>query len=245
VAESGHLIFFLGARGWVRLARGNPEGARSDFARLGRCMDAFELRNPAVVAWRSHLALALLGLGRRDEALELAREEVELARSWGAKRPIGVALRVHGRAEGGEAGVELLRESLEVLKGSSAKLELARTMVELGAALRSTGKDAEAGQLLQEGLDLAVRSGAQPLVEQAETELAATGARPERVLLSGVESLTATERRVADFAAGGLSSRDIAQALFLTTKAVEEHLNVVYGKLGIGSLSDLTRELRR
>jgi DNA-binding CsgD family transcriptional regulator len=244
VAESGHLIFFLGARGWVRLARGNLEGARNDFERLGRCMDAFELRNPAVVAWRSHLALALLGLARRDEALKLAREEVELARAWGAKRPIGVALRVQGVAEGGEAGIELLRESLEVLKSSSAKLELARTMVELGAALRPAGKDGEASELLQEGLDLAVRAGSQPLVEQAETELAATGARPERLLLSGVESLTASERRVADFAAGGLSSKDIAQALFLTTKAVEEHLNDVYRKLGIDSVSDLSQELR-
>jgi len=244
VAESGHLIFFLGARGWVRLARGNLEGARNDFERLGRCMDAFELRNPAVVAWRSHLALALLGLGRRDEALELAREEVELARAWGAKRPIGVALRVQGVSEGGEAGIELLRESLEVLKSSSAKLELARTMLELGAVLRRAGKDAEASELLQEGLDLAVRAGSQPLVEQAETELAATGARPERLLLSGVESLTASERRVADFAVGGLSSKDIAQALFLTTKAVEEHLNDVYNKLGIDSLSALSQELR-
>jgi ATP/maltotriose-dependent transcriptional regulator MalT len=244
VAESGHLIFFLGARGWVRLARGNLEGARSDFERLGRCMDAFELRNPAVVAWRSHLALALLGLDRRDEALELAREEIELARAWRAKRPIGVALRVQGVAEGGGAGIELLRESLEVLKSSTAKLELARTMVELGGTLRRAGKDGEASELLQEGLDLAVRSGAQPLVEQAETELSATGARPEPLLLSGVESLTASERRIADFAVGGLSNKDIAQALFLTTKAVDEHLNDVYDKLGIDSLSDLSRELR-
>jgi class 3 adenylate cyclase/DNA-binding CsgD family transcriptional regulator len=243
VAESGHLIFFLGARGWMRLARGNLEGARDDFEELGRCMDAFELRNPAVLAWRSHLALTLLALGRRDEALELAREEVELARAWGAPRPIGVALRVQGLAEGGEAGIALLRESLEVLERSSATLERARTKVELGKALRRAGDDAEAGGLLKDGLDLAVRSGAQPLVEQAETELAATGARPTRLNLSGVEALTATERRVADFAAAGLSDKDIAQALFLTTKAVEGHLSDVYDKLGIGSRSDLSREL--
>src|SRR5205823_2919990 len=129
VAQSGHLIFFLGARGWVRLARGNVEGARADFERLGRCMEAFELRNPAVVAWRSHLALALLGLDRRDEALELAREELELAREWGAPRPIGVALRVLGLAQGGEEGIATLRESLEVLERSSAKLERARSLV--------------------------------------------------------------------------------------------------------------------
>ncbi len=243
VADSAHLIFFLGSRGWLRYARGDLTGAASDFERLGRCMEAFEMRNPAVLAWHSHLALALLGLGRRDEALEQAREEVELARAWGAPRPIGVALRVLGLAQGGTEGIETLRESLAVLEGSSAKLERARTMVELGAALRRSNARAEARELLKEGLDIAVRSGSQPLVEQAEAELAATGARPRRLLLSGVESLTASERRVARFAAEGLSNKDIAQKLFVTTKTVEVHLSSVYRKLGIGSRAELPQAL--
>ena len=158
VAESGHVIFFLGARGWLRYARRDFEGAASDFRRLGRCMEAFEMRNPAVLAWRSHLALALLGLDRRDEALELAREEVELARAWGSPRPIGVALRARGLAEGGAEGIETLRESVAVLEGSTARLELARSLVELGAALRRANQRADARELLKQGLDLAVRS---------------------------------------------------------------------------------------
>jgi DNA-binding CsgD family transcriptional regulator len=206
-------------------------------------MEAFEMRNPAVVAWRSHRALALLALDRRDEALELAREEVELARPWGSPRPIGVALRTLGLAQGGTEGIETLRESLAVLEGSSAKLERARTLVELGAALRRANQRADARELLKEGLDIAVRSGAQPLIDRAEEELAATGARPRRLLLSGVESLTASERRVARFAADGLSNKDIAQALFVTTKTVEVHLSNVYRKLGIGSRSELPQAL--
>ena len=243
VAESGHIIFFLGARGWLRFARRDFTAAADDWRRLGRCMEAFEMRNPAVVAWRSHLALALLALDRRDEALELAREEVELARTWGSPRPIGVALRARGLAEGGAEGIETLRESLAVLEGSSAKLERARSLVELGAALRRANQRADARELLKEGLDIAVRSGSQPLVERAEEELAATGARPRRLLLSGVESLTASERRVARFAADGLSNKDIAQALFVTTKTVEVHLSNVYRKLGIGSRSELPQAL--
>jgi DNA-binding CsgD family transcriptional regulator len=206
-------------------------------------METFEMRNPAVVAWRSHLALALLALDRREEALELAREEVELARAWGSPRPIGVALRTLGLAQGGEEGIELLRESLSALEGSSARLERARTLVELGAALRRANQRVDARELLKEGLDIAVRAGAHPLVGRAEEELAATGARPRRLLLSGVESLTASERRVARFAADGLSNKDIAQALFVTTKTVEVHLSNVYRKLGIGSRSELPQAL--
>jgi DNA-binding CsgD family transcriptional regulator len=243
VAQSGHMIFFLGARGWVRYARRDFAGAAADWERLGTCMEAFEIYNPAVVAWRSHLALALLGLERRDEALELVRKEVEVARAWGAPRPIGVALRVRGMAEGGKEGIATLRESLAVLRGSAAQLEQARTLVELGAALRRSNSRAEARELLKKGLDFAVRCGSQPLVEQAEAELAATGARPRRLLLSGVESLTASEKRVANFAAEGLSNKDIAQALFVTTKTVEVHLSNVYRKLGIGSRTELPQAL--
>jgi class 3 adenylate cyclase/DNA-binding CsgD family transcriptional regulator len=243
VAESGHLVFFLGARGWLRYALRDFAGSASDFRRLGRCMEAFDMHNPAVLAWRSHLALALLALKQREEALGLAREEVELARSWGAPRPLGVALRALGIVEGGSEGIETLRESLAVLEHSSAKLERARTAVALGAALRRSNTRAQARELLKEGLDVAVRSGAQPLVEQAEAELAATGARPRRLLLSGVESLTASERRVATFAAEGLSNKDIAQALFVTTKTVEVHLGNVYRKLGIGSRTELPHAL--
>ena len=117
VAESGHVIFFLGRSRLAALRaarlRGRGVGLRT---RLGRCMETFEMHNPAVLAWRSHLALALLGLDRRDEALELAREEVELARAWGSPRPIGVALRARGLAEGGDEGIETLRESVAVLE---------------------------------------------------------------------------------------------------------------------------------
>ena len=239
VPHSGHMIFFLGARGWVRLARRDFEGACADFDLLGRYMESFGMRNPAMLAWRSHLALALLALDRRHEALELSREEVEIARGWGAPRPIGVALRAQGLAEGGEPGIATLRESVRVLEGSSAKLERARTLVELGAALRRANERSEARELLRQGLDLAVRAGAEPVVEQAQTELAATGARPRKLVLSGAESLTPSERRVAEMAAENMTNKDIAQALFVTTKTVEVHLSNVYRKLGIGSRQQL------
>ena len=130
-----------------------------------------------------------------------------------------------------------------MLEGSSARLELARSLVELGAALRRANQRADARELLKQGSTSPSARGAQPLVERAEQELAATGARPRRLLLSGVESLTASERRVAAFAAEGLSNKDIAQALFVTTKTVEVHLSNVYRKLGIGSRSELPQAL--
>jgi DNA-binding CsgD family transcriptional regulator len=54
-----------------------------------------------------------------------------------------------------------------------------------------------------------------------------------------VEALTASERRVAQMAATGMSNREIAQALFVTMKAVALHLTHVYGKLEIVGRAEL------
>jgi DNA-binding NarL/FixJ family response regulator len=54
-----------------------------------------------------------------------------------------------------------------------------------------------------------------------------------------VDSLTASERRVAELAAKGETNRDIAQALYVTPKTVEVHLTNCYRKLEIRSRREL------
>jgi DNA-binding CsgD family transcriptional regulator len=88
---------------------------------------------------------------------------------------------------------------------------------------------------LRNGLELAVRCDASRLAERARDELAASGARLSSVGLTGPESLTPSERRVADLAARGRTNRDIAQSLFISEKTVETHLGHVYDKLGVRS----------
>jgi DNA-binding CsgD family transcriptional regulator len=58
-------------------------------------------------------------------------------------------------------------------------------------------------------------------------------------VLSGVESLTPSERRVAAMAADGLTNPQIAQALFLSTRAVEGHLTNVFRKLDVSARTEL------
>jgi DNA-binding CsgD family transcriptional regulator len=131
----------------------------------------------------------------------------------------------------------LLREAVEVLEDSPALLEHGRAFTELGAALRRANRRSEARDPLRRGLELAHRCGAKPLAERAHTELAASGARPRRLVLSGLDALTPSERRVASMAANGMTNREIAQALFVTRKTVEVHLSSSYRKLGITSRS--------
>ena len=150
----------------------------------------------------------------------LADEELALARRWGDPVAIGASC-VLGLVEGGEAGIGLLREAVEVLAGSEARLEHVRALVDLGAALRQANQRTEARERLREGVDLARIVGALGLAERANEEIAATGARP-RVLQTGLDALTASERRVAQLAADRMSNKEITQTLFVTIKTVEE-----------------------
>jgi class 3 adenylate cyclase/DNA-binding CsgD family transcriptional regulator len=243
VPVSMHFIFFLTARGRLRLAQRKAESALEDFLAIGRIANAVEIHNPAFRPWRAHAAAAQHALGRDGEARELATEELGLARRWGSPRTIGVSLGALALASPPADRERLLREAVEVLAASPSRLEHARALVDLGAALRRGKSRSDARDVLRQGVELAQRCGAAPLAERGNEELAATGARPRKILVSGLASLTASERRVAQLAAEGLSNKDIAQALFVTVKTVEVHLSNVYRKLEIGSRHQLAGAL--
>ena len=241
IADTFMHNFVLFARGLLRLAQKRPAEAVADLEELGRRERRWRGANPGVFPYRSLIATAH-GVPRAD-ALALAREELELARAWGAAGSIGRALRALARVEGGESGLERLGESLALLDGSGWRLEHARTLVELGAALRRAGHRRDSREPLQRGMELAHACGARPLVAYAREELLATGARPRRVMATGVDALTASERRVARMAAEGMTNREIAQALFVTVRTVEVHLTHAYQKLDIATRDELPAAL--
>jgi DNA-binding CsgD family transcriptional regulator len=187
---------------------------------------------PAWSPWRSLRALALDGLGETAEAIDLLRDEVEAARAWGAPGALSRALRLLGTAQR-DAGLPQLEEAVAVAASSPARLEHAKALTALGSALRRGRRPALARDPLRAGFALADRCGARSLADAARAELRAAGGRPRQTALSGPGSLTPSERRVADLAAGGLSNRDIAQTLYVTPKTVEVHLTSAYRKLGI------------
>jgi DNA-binding CsgD family transcriptional regulator len=139
--------------------------------------------------------------------------------------------------------VELLREPVAALEESPSLLERARAVTDLGAAHRRAGRRTEARAPLRQGLDLAAAYGATALAARAREELVAAGARPRRERLAGHDALTASERRVAQMAADGMSNREIAQALFITMKTVAMHLTHIYDKLDITGRTQLRTTL--
>jgi DNA-binding CsgD family transcriptional regulator len=243
--ESNQYGPLLVAQGLVRMARGEQAEAVDLLERAGGSVAGSVIANPALLPWRSFLALARLSAGDRDGAREIAREELELARRFGAARAIGIALRAAGLAEGGTHGVAALEDSVRELRRSPAKLELARSLVELGASLRRQGHRAAARDPLREALEMTSRFGALALTRRARDELRASGARPRSEEVAGVHALTPSELRVAELAASGMTNREIAQSLFVTVKAVQFHLRNTYRKLEVGSREELPAALSR
>jgi len=224
-------VLFFRAR--TRFGLGLREEGLADLLEVGRRYERWGTER-AVPHWRS-LAAVLLG----DEALAL--KELELAEIWGTELAVGLAQRGLGLVR---RDPELLAQAVETLARSPAKLEHARAQIELGAALRRAGRRVESREPLRAGMATAHALGATPLAERAREELRATGARPRKLQLSGAQALTASERRVCELAARGLTNRAIAQELFVTIATVETHLRHAFQKLDVRSRTELAEKIR-
>ena len=220
VAAAGYpLIWGLLARGRLRLAQGRFEEAADDLRESARRTLGIGHRTPAIAPWRSLLAEALVGLGERDEARRLVAEELELRASRRRRRARSASRCARWRrVEGGDDESACCARRSPRSTAPQAQLERARAHADLGAALRRAGEPDEAREPLRLAVDLAHRCGAGALEDRALGELRAAGARPRRRATTGAGALTPSERRIAELAASGSQNREIAQALFVTTR---------------------------
>ncbi len=224
---------FLIARGRLRIAQGDvPEGL-ADLMGCGQRLEAYDTRWPS--EWKAFAAPALASLGQSQAAAELAREHVEVARGVGAPGALGQSLRAAGLAIGGQEGLTLLQEAVSVLEDSSARLELAHALADLGAELGRAGRRREGRDVQRRAIELADECGALALAERARADLHSGPGRRPRLELTGPGALTAAEWRVCRQVAEGHTNREVAQALFVTEKTIERHLSSAYQKLEIRS----------
>jgi DNA-binding CsgD family transcriptional regulator len=214
--------------------QGHLQRALSELATVERQEHDWDIQNPGWTSRRRNAALIHSRFGDAQRATALADDELRLARAFGAPWALGIALRTAALIED-EPRVERLYEAADVLQGSEARLEYARTLVELGSALRRAGRRADAREPLTIGFEVARVCAATPLADQAYSELLASGVRPRRSGDPGPGVLTPSELRVATLAAEGLTNREIAQALYISLKTVEMHLSHAYDKLGVHS----------
>lgn len=225
----------LFARGRLRFERGRFEQAAADFLELERLAKGWGVIGAPSSPARICAARALAAAGDRALARERADTALARARRWGAPTAVARALCALAAACNGAERLAANEQAIIVLDGSPARLVRAEALADLGAGLRRAGRRVDARPPLREALELARRCGAAGLARRVYDELAATGEKARRHTPIGVESLTPSERRVAELAASGMTNRQVAQTLFVTVKTIETHLAAAYDKLGIRS----------
>ncbi|MEU5638320.1 LuxR C-terminal-related transcriptional regulator [Streptomyces milbemycinicus] len=242
---SWHYRDVLMARARLRVADGDLPGAARDLAELYARNTGAGLRVAATASWRMHGAVLLHQVGRSDEALDLAREQLRFAHRAGLPQERGRALRALGRVSGGPRGERLLRAAVRLLRAEGSELDLAYCLADLGPSVTRKDRPDEAIAVLTQAIGLADRCGARPLIERGRQLLVLADDRgPRHSSLRGVLALTARERQILIDAAHGLTNERIATTLRITRRTVELHLSSAYRKLGITGRRDFPEIFR-
>lgn len=230
----------LAALALIELALGRGTDAAEHFEQLLEQPNLNDFKSK----WRTDLAEAYVYSGRRDEAaatlLTLQPEAPETS-------PVEVRAaieRCRGLLAKGEEIDLYFGRSLSLLHEVDAPFEEARTALCFGEALRRDRRRRAARLPLRSALTAFEALGAVPWTERTRRELLATGERIKSRDPISRDNLTAREAQVGGLVAEGLTNRQIAGALYVTSKTVEYHLRQLYTKLGVRSRLELAQAFR-
>jgi DNA-binding CsgD family transcriptional regulator len=146
-----------------------------------------------------------------------------------------------------EASVAPLVEAADIYRTVGRPLLLAMALEAAGEHLAEHGDVPPARRMFREALDTYADLAAAADLSRVERRLREFGIRRgPRVVrrpVSGVDSLSPTELRVAHLAAEGMSNPQIADRLFLSRRTVTTHVSKILGKLSLGSRAQIARAL--
>jgi DNA-binding NarL/FixJ family response regulator len=225
--------------GFVRLASGDPKAALSTLAPL-----AAAAPTGALSAVPGAICDAVEALVETRELESARRVADQLLRQSERGSPWVPAARARSlglveAAAGSAAGYALLAEAVDRLEAAGRWFDVARTLLARGRLERRDRRRRAARSSLERAAALFTEMGAAPWVRLTEAELARLGGRAPTP-----NTLTESERRVAELAAAGRTNRQIAEELVVSVRTVESHLAAIYRKLGIERRAELPTRLR-
>lgn len=227
--------------GLAELAAGDVEAADRHLGEALAELDRVDFREPAIWRVDGDAIEAAVAVGDLDRAEGLvARFEERAARSqipWNlavSSRCRGMVLAARGELD---EAAEALDRAVAMHERCPVPFARGRTLLVQGQVLRRLKRRREARVSLEAALTIFRRLGAEPWVARAEADLRRVEVR------RAPDHLSATELRIAQLAASGLTNQEIAGKVFLSRKAVEANLARTYRKLEIRSRAQLARAL--
>jgi DNA-binding CsgD family transcriptional regulator len=185
---------------------------------------------------------AALRFGRPDEARALADEAVRLNLAQISPRVAALTIAISAMtAPDADAG-ELYQSALTHPGIADFPFEHARIALAQGMWLRRMRRNTDARAALGLAADGFDRLGARPWTERARAELRAAGASAKQSL-GEPATLSAQERRIAELAADGQTSKEIAAQLSISARTVDGHLYRAFRKLNVTTRGGLSKAL--
>jgi DNA-binding CsgD family transcriptional regulator len=235
-----HVTQRIAAR--IALAEGDYEAAYQAAIKVSP-PGIFPPNNVQVADDMLDLIEAAVHTGRLEEARAHAAEAVRLGLSEISPRVAALTLATSAMtASDSEAG-DLYVAALTHPGIGEFPFDHARIALAQGMWLRRMRRHTEARAALEFAAEIFDRMGARPWADRARGELRAAGASAKRSL-GDAETLSAQERRIADLAATGHTTKQIAAQLSLSARTVDNHLYRVFPKLGITTRAGLSEALR-
>ena len=244
VGDDWALLMLHGVLGFAELSAGNLSAARASLSAAATLADQIGLAEPA--AWRFHANYleTLIGRGELERAEAVLAPLEEHGRATGRRWTSATAARCRAlllAAQGDAfAAISALDEALRQHEHLAMPFELARTLL-IGGQLQRRVKHKRLAREHLEGAMRIFESLPAPIwADRTRLELSRLGLRPPAPF-----ELTATEERVATLATSGQTNRQVAAALFLSPRTVEDNLARVYRKLGVSSRAELGAAMTR
>ena len=227
--------------GLAELGAGDPAAANGHLAAAVEARAETGFLEPAVWRLEGDAIEAAVGAGDLARATALLSPfEASADRSripWSlavSRRCRGLVLAASGDLAGAAAALD---EALAEHAHTPVPFEAARTLLLHGQVLRRLKQKRRSRTSLERAGAIFAELGASGWEERAREELQRTAAR------TASEDMSATELRIAQLAANGMSNDAIASEVFVTRKTVEANLSRAYRKLGLRSRAQLARAL--
>ena len=224
----------------VGLAEADYEAAYQAAIRIGH-PGPFARQNIRVGEDMLDFVEAALRSGRLTEAREHVAEAIRLNLAEVSPRVAALTLAVSAMtAPDSEAG-QLYLAALAHPGIQDRPFENARIVLAQGMWLRRRMRHTEARASLESAAEAFYSLGARPWADRARAELRA--AEAPRQSPADITVLSPQERRIAEKASAGGTSKQIAAQLSLSSRTVDAHLSNVFRKLGVHSRARLAAAL--
>lgn len=236
-------LWALHALALLELGLGHPAAAAAHLDRAAAMTAAAEVREPGVVWWQADHVESLWRAGRRHEAERALERFSRESTAVDRKTALAAVARSRGLlTEDHEEAEAHFVDALDIHRTVTAPFELGRVLLCRAERRIASGRHDAAKGDADEAVAIFAALGADLWTARAHA-LADEARAPRRDGSPVLAPLTEAERRVVGAVAEGKTNREVAAALFLSTKTVDYHLQNVFRKLGVRSRTELVVRL--